>query len=149
MRQSQLIAPVPVIPKPSDRCCDQSPYFRACLEASAGPQQILASTDVCARHLGDTVQDLTMWAQRTGLHGQLTVLAIGAPGPCRQASRPGRPGRQMPSSFAFSIIPITPLSGESPPGCRHVPVVRPAPSAYDPCPAAYPDGVTYGNAVVA
>lgn len=107
---SQLIAPVPAIPKPADRCCDSAPYFRARLEGFPGAQQILASTDVCATHLGDAVQNLTTWAEQTKVCGQVIVLAIGGPDPSRQTSVPGSGERQMPSSFAFSVIPIDPLA---------------------------------------
>ena len=140
MSLSQLIAPVPAIPKPADRCCDSDPYFRARLEAITGTQQILANTDVCAIHLGDAVQNLTTWAQQTNVRGQVIVLAIGGPDPGRLAGTAGSGERQMPTSFAFSVIPIDPLATNSAPGYRRKPTVRPAPSGYRPsrfAPAAH------------
>jgi hypothetical protein len=136
MIQFQLPPPVPATPKPSVRWCDEPPYFRARLEAATGSQQmqILASTDVCAEHLGDAVHDLTVWAQEARMHGQVVVLAIGAPEPCQRAGDQGNSGGPFVSSFAFSVIPIIPMAAGSPPGYQPMPSVRPAPSAYDPCP---------------
>lgn len=136
MCMSQLMAPVPAIPKPANRCCDSAPYFRARLEKMTDGQEILASTDVCASHLGDAVQNLTAWAQQTNVCGQVIVLAIGGPEPGRQTGSPGSDERQMPTSFAFSVIPINPLTTNSAPGYRRKLAVRPAPSGYRPRPFA-------------
>lgn len=148
MSTSQLIAPVPAIPKPADRCCDSAPYFRARLEAITGAQQILASTDVCAMHLGDAVQNLATWAQQTNVCGQVIVLAIGGPEPGCQASIVGPGERQMPTSFAFSVIPIDPLATNPASGYRRKPTVRPVPSGYrpSPFPPAAPAWLSAGGA---
>ncbi len=141
MCMSQLIAPVPAMPKPADRCCDSAPYFRARLEAITGTEQVLASTDVCATHLGDAVQNLATWAQQASVRGQVIVLAIGGPEPGCPAAIAGPADRQMPTSFAFSVIPIDPLTTNSAPGYRRKPAVRPAAAGYRPglfAPAAHP-----------
>ena len=108
--------------KPDEQCCDQVPCFQARLEATAGAREVLASADVCARHLGDAVQDLTVWAQEVGMRGEITVLATGGPSTL---------DAQMPSSFAFGIITIAPLAPGSPSGHRQVLAVSAGPSAYD------------------
>jgi hypothetical protein len=118
------------ISKPDERCCDQIPFFRARLEATAGLHEILANTEVCARHLGDAVQSLTLWAQQTGVQGEVTVLAIGAPEPYTNACGPSELDRKIPSSFAFGVITVAPQAGDSPSGYRQVPAVRPAPPSY-------------------
>jgi hypothetical protein len=131
MYQSQSTDALNEISKPDERCCDQAPFFRARLEATVGPREVLASTEVCARHLGDAVQGLTVWAQEVGMQGEVTVLAIGGSEPCSEAGGADDLVGQMPSSFAFGIITIAPLAPGSPPGLRQTPAVRPAPSAYD------------------
>lgn len=108
MTQSQLLTPITAAPRPADRCCDRQPCFQARLEATTGLQQIHAITELCARHLGDAVQDLATWARREGLHGELTILAVGPPAPRHQAANSGTQDGQLPTSFAFSTIQLDP-----------------------------------------
>jgi hypothetical protein len=110
---TQLLPSVPPGRCPADRCCSRLPCFQARIEATAGHRTIRTSTEVCAEHLGDTVQALTTWARQQGLRGHLTVLATGQPG-SRHAASPGTPpGAALPSGFAFSTIALDPSPARS------------------------------------
>jgi|SRR5450755_1781917 hypothetical protein len=97
---------------PSARCqagqpCDRAPCFQARLEAAAGRRPVRRHAELCAEHLGDTVQALAAWARDQGLEGKVTVLAIDQPLP-GQAPRPALPGDRDPCGFAFGTILLNP-----------------------------------------
>jgi hypothetical protein len=105
---TQLLPSVPPGRCPADRCCSRPPCFQARIEATAGHRIIRTSTEVCAEHLGDTVQALIAWARQQGLHGHLTVLPTATHGTRDPASPDTPPGAALPSGFAFSTITLDP-----------------------------------------
>ena len=84
----------------ADRGCDRPPCFQARFEATAGHRWVRTRTELCAHHLGGTVQALTAWARAQGLNGEVTVLAIDLPDPSQSAAW-GRSG------LAFGSIAVT------------------------------------------
>jgi hypothetical protein len=92
---------------PGPRCqagqpCNRPPCFQARLEATSGPQCVRQRAELCAEHLGNTVQALASWARSQGLDGEVTVLAIDLPRPRHATPAWGRSG------FAFATIPLRP-----------------------------------------
>ena len=58
----------------ADGACCRPPRFQARLEAANGTDSVLKNSEACVDHLGDMVQDLTVWARVHHLtDGQLTV----------------------------------------------------------------------------
>jgi hypothetical protein len=93
---------------PSARCqagrrCDRAPCFQARLEAAAGCRAVSRNAELCAEHLGCTVQSLASWAREQGLEGKVTVLVIDQPAGGLAAS-PGLPGDWVRRGFAFGTI---------------------------------------------
>ncbi|MEP7023226.1 MAG: hypothetical protein ABJB47_05315 [Actinomycetota bacterium] len=82
------------------QACDRAPCFQARLEAVKGRRCVLQRAELCAEHLGGTVQALTDWAHDRGLEGKLTVLAIDRLVPGRARPLAGRLG------FVFSTIQL-------------------------------------------
>ena len=58
------------------------------MEAAAGDRPVRRRAELCAEHVGGTVQRLTTWANDRGLRGEVTVLAIDQPAG-DQAAPPG------------------------------------------------------------
>ena len=57
--------------------CEQPPCFQARLEARIDRQPVSRTADLCPEHLSDAVNDLTAWANGSGLvDGFVTVLII-------------------------------------------------------------------------
>ena len=73
---TELLLSVPVIHGQAVRCCDRAPCFQARLEAAAGRRPVRRQAEICAEHLGRTVQALAVWAREHSLEGKVTVLAI-------------------------------------------------------------------------
>jgi hypothetical protein len=95
---------LPAYPSPlcqADHDCERAPCFQARLEAVAGRRWIRTRTELCAQHLGGTVQALTTWARNQGLKGEVTVLAIDLPAAGRATSA------WSGSGLAFGSIPVT------------------------------------------
>jgi hypothetical protein len=90
----------------ADRLCDRAPCFQARLEA-AGRRPVHRHAELCAEHLGYTVQALASWAREQGLEGQVTVLAIDQPAP-GQAGNLARPDDRVHCGFAFGTILLNP-----------------------------------------
>lgn len=93
---------MPAVQCQPGRPCDRAPCFQARLEAAAGGRLVRRHVELCAEHLGDTVQALAVWARAQGLEGKVTVLAIDQPAP-GQADRPVLPG-DLGRGFAFGTI---------------------------------------------
>lgn len=73
---TELLLSAPVIHGQAARCCDRAPCFQARLEATAGRRPVRGQAEICAEHLGRTVQALAVWAREHSLEGKVTVLAI-------------------------------------------------------------------------
>jgi len=102
---------------PSARCqagqpCDRAPCFQARLEAAAGRRPVRRHAELCAEHLGDTVQALAAWARDRGLEGKVTVLAVDQPAR-GQADRLARPGDPVLCGFEFGTILLNPQTPRS------------------------------------
>lgn len=81
--------------------CDRAPCFEARVEAVAGQRCVRTRTELCAQHVGATIQALTAWARDQGLTGEVTVLAIDLPDPGQAVPAWGRSG------LAFSTIKLS------------------------------------------
>lgn len=95
---------LPASPEPvcqADCRCDRVPCFEARLIAAAGRRCVHTHTELCAEHLGGTVQAIAAWARDQGLKGEVTVLAIDPPN-TGQAS----PSRSR-NGLAFGTIPLS------------------------------------------
>jgi hypothetical protein len=100
---NDLMAASPLIGCQAGQLCDRVPCFQARLQATADGQRVRRHADICACHLGGTVQALAAWARHQRLTGTVTVLAIDhqASGPAGSRA-PG--GSHMLRGFAFGTI---------------------------------------------
>jgi hypothetical protein len=105
-----------LIPAPgcqADQRCDRAPCFQAKLHATAGTTRVTRDAEICACHLGGTVQALAAWARHQHLTGTVTVLAIDPAGHVA-GDRPAG-SHHMPRGFAFGTIALGPHAiGHSP-----------------------------------
>ena len=88
--------------------CDRVPRFRARIDATAGSRHVLTSAEMCAQHLGCSVNALTAWARDQRLEGQLTVFAI------NHANADQPHAASATGDFAFSVIKLV-AGGETVP----------------------------------
>jgi hypothetical protein len=91
--------------------CSRPLCFLARFDGSHGQRSIHRTVGLCAGHLGDAAQALTVWARERGYEGTVTVLAIGEPPP-RPSGQPAGIGSRLPSDFAFATVAV----GPCPPG---------------------------------
>ncbi len=104
---TELLLSAPSVHCQADLRCDRAPCFQARLEAAAGRRPVRRHAELCAEHLGHTVQALATWARQHGLEGKVTVLAIDPPAPGRADSMT-RPGNPIRCGFAFGTILFSP-----------------------------------------
>lgn len=95
--------------------CDRAPCFQARLQATADGRRVRRHADICACHLGGTVQALAAWARHQRLTGTVTVLAIDHQYP-RPADGRSSGGSQMLRGFAFGTIILGKQAGGPLPG---------------------------------
>jgi hypothetical protein len=98
---------------PSARCqaapaCGRPLCFLARFDGSQGQRPIRRTVGLCAGHLGDAAQALTVWARECGYEGTVTVLAVGEPPPRPATGQPAGWGGRLPSDFAFATVPVGP-----------------------------------------
>jgi hypothetical protein len=96
---TELLHSSPSLHCQADRGCNRAPCFQARLEAVSGLRSVWRRTELCAEHLGDTLQALTVWARAKGLEGKVTVLAIEQPIPGQAVI-----DDQVRCGFAFGTI---------------------------------------------
>jgi hypothetical protein len=99
---TELLLSAPAIHCQAVRRCDRAPCFQARLEAAAGRRPVRRHAEICAEHLGCTVQALAAWAREQSLEGKVTVLAIDQRA-VGEASSPARPDDWV-RGFAFGTI---------------------------------------------
>jgi hypothetical protein len=104
---TELLLSVPSVHCQADLFCDRAPCFQARLEAAVGRRPVRRHAELCAEHLGHTVQALATWAREQGLDGKVTVLAIDQPPP-GQADSLARPDDRVHCGFAFGTIRLNP-----------------------------------------
>jgi hypothetical protein len=104
---TELLSYTPAVQCQAAGRCQRAPCFQARLEATAGCRQVRRHAELCADHLGDTVQALTAWARERGLEGKVTVLAIDQPA-AGQAKGPAPAGDRVLCGFAFGTIVLNP-----------------------------------------
>lgn len=110
---TELLSYIPAVHCQADQPCDRAPCFQARLQATAGSRRVHRQAELCAEHLGDTVQALAAWAREQGLEGKVTVLAIDQPAP-GQAGGLALTGDRVLSGFAFGTILLKPETRPSP-----------------------------------
>jgi hypothetical protein len=104
---TELLLSAPSVHCQADLRCDRAPCFQARLEAAVGHRPVRRHAELCAEHLGHTVQALATWAREQGLEGKVTVLAIDPPAPVRADSLT-RPDDLIHCGFAFGTILLSP-----------------------------------------
>ena len=106
---TELLPSAPSLHCQADGPCDRAPCFQARLEAAAtGRRPVRRHAELCAEHLGDTVQALATWARSQGLEGKVTVLAIDQPAPGQADSSARQDNNRVHSGFAFGTIQLNP-----------------------------------------
>jgi hypothetical protein len=93
----------------ADDLCDRPPCFQARLEVTA-PDRLPTrlQTELCAQHLGGSVQALSAWAREQGLEGKVTILAIDQPerGMTRCGGSLSQVGRGFGLGFVFASVAL-------------------------------------------
>jgi hypothetical protein len=100
---TELLSYSPAVECQVGHRCDRAPCFQVRMDAALGRRRVQRNAELCAEHLGDTVQALTAWARAQGLEGKVTVLAIDQPVP-GVADSPPFPGDRVRCGFAFATI---------------------------------------------
>ena len=101
---TELLTSSPSLHCQADHDCNRAPCFQARLEAAtAGRRPVRRRTELCAEHLGGTVQAMTAWARGQGLEGKVTVLAIDQPDPGQAVIN-----EKIRCAFAFGTILLNP-----------------------------------------
>lgn len=88
----------------ADPRCPSTPCFRVEIHDPPGTVIDGKTTDTCATHVGDTVQDFSRWAtDRELTDGRIQVCVIDG---SLAGMLPGQGTDSLPASFLFASIPL-------------------------------------------